>query len=99
MTVLDDLIPKMIDMARAKTTGTINLTNPGCISHNEVLELYKKYHDPDITWSNFSEEEQNEILASKRSNNLLNTHKLESMYPDILNISDSLTHTFKNYNA
>ena len=37
--------------------------------------------DPNFSWSNFSIEEQNAILASKRSNNCLNTEKLESISP------------------
>ena len=31
-----------------------NFTNPGAISHNEVLALYKKHVDPSYTWSNFT---------------------------------------------
>ena len=34
MTVLDELIPVMLDMTYRKITGTINLTNPGVITHN-----------------------------------------------------------------
>jgi dTDP-4-dehydrorhamnose reductase len=49
MTVLSDMIPIIIDMATRNLTGTINLTNPGTISHNEILDLYKKYVDPAFT--------------------------------------------------
>lgn len=84
MTVLDDLIPVMIDMAMNKKTGTINLTNPGVISHNEMLEMYKQYVDPEKTWQNFSAEEQSKILLSGRSNNELDTTKLKALYPDVL---------------
>jgi 3,5-epimerase/4-reductase len=76
MTVLDELLPVLIEMALKKQVGTVNLTNPGLISHNEILEMYKEIVDPDFTWSNFSIEEQNQILASKRSNNCLDTMKL-----------------------
>ncbi len=41
MTVLPELIPIMIDLAKNKHIGTINLTNPGTITHNEILEMYK----------------------------------------------------------
>jgi 3,5-epimerase/4-reductase len=79
MTVLNDLLPILIEMALNGQVGTVNLTNPGTISHNEILEMYKQIVDPNFTWSNFSIEEQNAILASKRSNNCLNTEKLESI--------------------
>ena len=42
MTVLYDLLPVALDMTAKKTTGTFNFTNPGAISHNEVMDLYKK---------------------------------------------------------
>ena len=83
MTVLPALLPKLVDMSIKKTTGTVNLTHPGAISHNEVLELYKKHVDPSFTWANFTIEEQDRILASGRSNNLLDTQRLKELYPDV----------------
>lgn len=90
MTVLPELLPYVIDMMKNKRTGTINLTNPGLISHNRILELYREIVDKDFTWKNFSVEEQNVILASKRSNNYLNTDKLEYLYPEVLNIEQAV---------
>jgi hypothetical protein len=34
--------------------GVYNFTNPGAISHNEILALYKKHVDPSYTWTNFT---------------------------------------------
>ncbi len=90
MTVLPELLPIMIDMAKNKLVGTINLTNPGIISHNEILTMYKEIIDETFTWENFSLDDQNEILLSKRSNNMLNTTKLETLYPNVKNIKDSV---------
>jgi hypothetical protein len=70
----------MVDMAIKKKTGTINLTNPGVISHDEILNAYKEKVDPTKTWENMTIEEQNGILKSKRSNNWLDTTKLENQY-------------------
>jgi nucleoside-diphosphate-sugar epimerase len=42
MTVLHDLLPVAIDMTEKGLLGVINFTNPGAISHNEILDLYKK---------------------------------------------------------
>ena len=90
MTVLNELIPAMVEMAINNRTGTVNLTNPGLISHNEILEMYKEIVDPDFTWKNFNMEEQDKILASGRSNNYLETTKLESYCPNVKNIKDSV---------
>jgi len=79
MTVLDELLPVLIEMAFKKQVGTVNLTNPGVISHNEILEMYREIVDTEFTWTNFSIEEQNQILASKRSNNCLDTMKLSNI--------------------
>ena len=90
MTVLDELLPIIIDMANKKTTGTMNLTNPGLISHNEILEMYKEMVDPTFTWNNFTIEEQAKILAAGRSNNYLDTSRLVSLYPNVSSIKDSV---------
>jgi len=89
MTVLPILIPVMIEMMKNKEIGTYNFTNPGLISHNEILELYKEYVDNNFEWKNFTIEEQNKILASKRSNNYLETKKLEEKYK-IMNIKEGV---------
>ena len=96
MTVLDELLPLMIDMSMKKKTGTVNLCNPGLISHNEILEMYKEIVDKDFTWKNFSIEEQDKILAAGRSNNFLDTTKLEEMYPNVKNIKESVRNCLKN---
>lgn len=80
MTVLDDMLPISIEMMINNEIGTFNFTNPGSISHNEILELYKSIVDPSITWENFEIDDQNKILKSKRSNNYLDTKKLEGKY-------------------
>jgi len=90
MTVLDELVPLAIDGAIRKLTGIYNFTNPGVISHNEVLELYREYYDSSFTWENFSLEEQSKILAAPRSNNMLDTTKLKLAFPGVLDIKTSL---------
>lgn len=90
MTVLPELLPYVIDMAQKNITGTINLTNPGLITHNEILEMYKKYVDTSFTWKNFSQEEQLKILDADRSNNCLDTTKLTQLYPNINHIKKSV---------
>lgn len=90
MSVLDDLIPVFIDLSVKKYKGSINLTNPGVISHNEILQMYRDIINPNFTWQNFSYDEQIKILAAGRSNNALNTDLLSSMYPNVPDIHTSV---------
>lgn len=76
MSVLPELLPVAITLALRRLSGPINFTNPGAISHNEILELCRTYVYPELTWSNFTVEEQNKILKAPRSNNTLNTSKV-----------------------
>jgi len=83
MTVLHDLLPVSLAMADRSLVGIYNFCNPGVISHNEILELYKKYIDPSYVWTNFSLDEQAQILKAGRSNNRLDHAKLVTSLPDL----------------
>ena len=97
MTVLPDFFPIILDLIKKNTTGTFNLTNPGLISHNEILEMYKNIVDSDFEWENFTVEEQDKILDGRRSNNFLDTKKIEELYPDLIHIKESVKKILKNY--
>ncbi|KAF2302812.1 hypothetical protein GH714_008542 [Hevea brasiliensis] len=90
MTVLDELLPISIEMAKRNCRGIWNFTNPGVVSHNEILELYKKYIDPEFKWMNFNLEEQAKVIVAPRSNNELDATKLKKEFPDMLSIKDSI---------
>ena len=79
MSVLEELIPIAISFMQHKVMETINFTNPGIISHNTILEMYKDIVDNSFTWENMSIDEQNKLLRSKRSNNHLSSKKLEEL--------------------
>jgi len=83
MTVLTDLLPISLIMSERSLTGVYNFCNPGAISHNEVLDLYKKHVDSSYTYKNFSLEEQAQILKAGRSNNTLDHSKLCEALPDV----------------
>jgi len=97
MTVLPELLPIVLDMMQKNIVGTLNLTNPGLISHNEILEMYKEIVDPKFKWNNFSAEEQRKILDSDRSNNYLDTTRLETLYPKVDNIKTAVRKCLINY--
>eukprot|EP01138_Halocafeteria_seosinensis_P005659 gb/GECG01005785.1/.p1 GENE.gb/GECG01005785.1/~~gb/GECG01005785.1/.p1 ORF type:complete len:168 (+),score=22.03 gb/GECG01005785.1/:1-504(+) len=96
MSVLSDLLPISVQLLEEKETGTFNFTNPGVISHNEILSLYKQYVDPSFTWGNFSLEEQDKILKAGRSNTSLSVEKLQKrVKTDIPPIKDSVANVLK----
>ena len=97
MSVLPELLPFVVKMMQDSVTGTMNLTNPGLISHNEILEMYRDHVDPHFTWENFSLEEQAKILASERSNNFLDTTRLEELFPQVKSIKESVREMLENY--
>ncbi|RDY12060.1 Bifunctional dTDP-4-dehydrorhamnose 3,5-epimerase/dTDP-4-dehydrorhamnose reductase [Mucuna pruriens] len=90
MTILDELLPLSLEMAKRNLTGIWNFTNPGVVSHNEILEMYKEYVDPNFTWKNFTLEEQAKVIVAPRSNNELDASKLKKEFPQLLSIKDSL---------
>ena len=94
-----DLLPVSIEMTLHDCRGVFNFTNPGAISHNEILDLYKKYIDPSFTYTNFTLEEQAKILAAGRSNNELDSSKLvetcRQFGVEIPPIKESIVHVFE----
>ena len=91
MTILHEMLPASLAMAKAGLTGVYNFTNPGVISHNEVLDLYTKYIDPTYHYTNFTIEEQAKVIKAARSNNELDTTKLMADMPEGIVINDIKT--------
>jgi dTDP-4-dehydrorhamnose reductase len=90
VTILHDLLPAALALMDRKITGVFNFTNPGVISHNDVLQSYKDVIDPDFWYANFTEEEQANVLKAGRCNNHLDVSKLQRALPD-MEIPDALT--------
>ncbi|KAJ9184142.1 hypothetical protein P3X46_007913 [Hevea brasiliensis] len=76
MTVLDELLPISIEMAKRNCRGIWNFTNPRI--------------DPEFKWVNFNLEEQAKVIIAPRSNNELDASKLKKEFPNMLSIKDSI---------
>jgi 3,5-epimerase/4-reductase len=46
VTILPELLPKSLELARKRVTGVLNFTNPGTVSHNAILWMVRDYIDP-----------------------------------------------------
>jgi 3,5-epimerase/4-reductase len=88
MTILSEMLPASLAMAKMGLTGVYNFTNPGVISHNQVLDLYIKYIDPTYHYTNFSVEDQAKVIKADRSNNELDTTKLMKDMPEGIVINE-----------
>lgn len=99
MTVVEDLMPATYELLKKRATGLYNMTNPGAIDHQTILEMYKKIVDPTFTYKIISLEELEQQTKAPRSNCILNTKKLSragiKMRPIEEAIRDCLEKGFK----
>ncbi|KAL1851298.1 hypothetical protein VTK73DRAFT_9463 [Phialemonium thermophilum] len=103
-TMLADLLPAAVLLAEHRETGVYNFTNPGAISHNEVLGLFRDLVRPGFAWRNFSLEEQARVLKAGRSNCKLDTTKLaaklaELGYGEVPEIHEAYRRCFERMRA
>jgi 3,5-epimerase/4-reductase len=91
ITILEDLIPIAIDMMNRNFSGTVNLVNPGLISHNEILTMYKEIVNSKMEWINVSLEE-----TKNRHFNCLDTTLLCHMYPQVKESKIAIIDILKN---
>lgn len=80
VSILDDFLDASLELIKKRRTGIYNVTNPGCIEHKEILDLYKEIVDPSFTYEIMSLEELGRITKAKRSNCVLDTKKLEAEF-------------------
>jgi len=95
MTVIDDLIRITLELSEKKKIGIYNITNPGSITHKEILDLYIEIVDPSFTYELIPTKELN--TCAGRSNCILNTEKLQSEGITILPIREAIINVLKEY--
>jgi 3,5-epimerase/4-reductase len=91
VSVLADLLPCSIDMALKRRTGIYNFTNPGAVTHPQLLQLYKDIVDSSVTWQIFDLEQQALVIKAPRSNTELDCSKLLAEYPLIPDAVQAIT--------
>lgn len=94
-TVIDDLITAVITLAERKKTGIYNITNPGSITHKEILDLYTEIVDPSFTYTIIPTNELH--TCAGRSNCILNTDKLTREGIILTPIKEAIIKVLKEY--
>jgi hypothetical protein len=91
MTVLDDILPILENCMINRTVGTLNAVNPGVIEHSTILKWYKELQDPSHEWTEISTVELlKTCVVGQRSNNRLDTTRIQTLYPNIPDIETSV---------
>ena len=91
MTVLDDILPMLADCMKRGVKGTLNAVNPGVIDHSTILKWYKELQAPEHSWQEITNDTLvGTCVKGARSNNALDTERIQSLFPSIPTIGDSV---------
>lgn len=97
ISVIDDFLSASEKLMKKHATGVYNMTNPGTITHSEILDMYKEIVDPSFEYELFSLEEMERITKARRSNCGLSTKKLESEGVHMRPVHEAVKDALKKY--
>lgn len=98
-TVVIDMILAFRQLLEKKASGIFHCTNPGAITHREILALYEKYIDPKHTnqWISPEELVSSSLARRKRSNNIMQSINLAKYGISMRPIKEAVEEAMKNY--
>jgi UDP-glucose 4,6-dehydratase len=97
MTVLDDILPLLAQALEKGIKGPLNATNPGVIEHKTILGWYKELQNPEHTWTEVSNDTLvSTLVKGARSNNCLDTTRIQMLFPDLPPIAVSVRRIMEN---
>jgi 3,5-epimerase/4-reductase len=85
ITMVEDLWPILLDMSKRKISGIFNFNNEGCISHDEILELYKTIVDESHEWQSTKPDLSNRAACE------LDVSKLKNEGYHVPHVKESMT--------
>lgn len=99
VTVIDDMIEVFHELLRQQAEGIFHVTNPGTITHREIIRLYETYVDPTHhnEWITAEDLVQQGLAQKKRSNTILQSTRLAEYGITMRPIEVALEDTMKQY--
>lgn len=93
MSYLPELLPISIRMTLDNRRGVYNFTNPGSLTHVQILQLYQKYVDNFFHFSIIPDTQQTGKVP--RCNCMFDVSKLTNLYP-VTELKDALITLFQS---
>ncbi len=99
MTVVEDMLDTFYQLLEKKGEGIFHVTNPGSITHKEIIALYEKYVDSEHKNEWITEEQLVEmgLVSKKRSNNIMQSENLEKLGIRMRPIKEAVEDSMKKY--
>lgn len=98
-TVVPDMILAFRHLLEKKASGIFHCTNPGAITHREILVLYNKYVEPiaEKEWISPEELVDSGLACKKRSNNIMQSINLAKYGISMRPIKEAVEEAVKKY--
>ncbi|MSU75485.1 MAG: NAD-dependent epimerase/dehydratase family protein [Candidatus Magasanikbacteria bacterium] len=99
VTVLEDMIEVFRELLVRRAGGIFHVTNPGAISHREIIKMYEELVDPAHHNEWITEEElvTSGLAKKKRSNNILQSPNLEKLGIKMRPVHEAVRDTMEKY--
>ncbi len=99
VTVIEDMMSVFHALLTKQAEGIFHVTNPGAITHREIIGLYEKYVDPSHRneWITADELVQQGLAKKIRSNTILQSVNLAKEGISMRPIQEALVDTMKKY--
>lgn len=99
LTVIPDMIKVFYELMQKKGEGIFHITNPGAIKYRALMELYRKYVDPNQTNEWITEEQlvSGGLVSKTRSTNKLQSSRLEELGIHMPPIEQAVEEAMKTY--
>ena len=87
----------LLPLMKQRIVGPLNFCNPGTVSHRFIVETYLKLQDADHECTFITPEELGKMLPAERSQNMLDTSRLETLFPDVLTAEEAVEQAIRVY--